>query len=114
MKTKFIFLTIILAPLILFSQKNNHIKLVVGIVADQMRYDYLEKYYNDFEENGFKKLIQLGTNFTNCKINFIPTVTGSGHASVYTGTTPYFHGIISNDWKDRKSLQSINCCKSFS
>jgi predicted AlkP superfamily pyrophosphatase or phosphodiesterase len=51
-----------------------------------------------------------GTNFTNCKINYIPTVTGAGHASIYTGTTPYFNGIVANDWKERATAKNINCC----
>jgi len=92
-----------------YAQKSKEPKLAVGIVVDQMRYDYLEKFYNDFGENGFKRLINGGTNFTNCKINYIPTVTGAGHASIYTGTTPYFHGIIANDWKDRRTFDNVNC-----
>jgi len=109
MKNKYLMLYLFLIPIILFPQKKTQPKLVVGIVVDQMRYDYLEKYYNDFGENGFKKLIHQGANFTNCRINYIPTVTGAGHASIYTGTTPYFHGIAANDWKDRESGNNINC-----
>ncbi|MCB9248685.1 MAG: alkaline phosphatase family protein [Ignavibacteriales bacterium] len=109
MKIKILILSLVLIPLILFSQEKNEPKLVVGIVVDQMRYDYLEKFYDDFSENGFKKLINDGSNFTNCKINYVPTVTGAGHASIYTGTTPYYHGIITNDWKDRNTGDNINC-----
>ena len=109
MKNKLTFYIFILFSFLMIAQTENQPKLVVGIVVDQMRYDYLEKYYNDFSENGFKKLINQGSNFTNCLINYIPTVTGSGHASVYTGTTPYYNGIVSNDWIDRKSLTKINC-----
>jgi len=97
----------------LIAQSNTQPKLVVGIVVDQMRYDYLEKFYNDFGEEGFKRLMKKGTNFTNCKINYVPTLTGAGHASIYTGTTPYFHGVIGNDWKDRETTNSINCCTSL-
>jgi predicted AlkP superfamily phosphohydrolase/phosphomutase len=110
MKNKLIFMYLLFIPLILFSQKKNQPKLVVGIVVDQMRYDYLEKYYNDFEENGFKKLMNHGSNFTNCAINYIPTVTAAGHASIYTGTTPYYHGIVTNNWKNRNSNEYINAC----
>ncbi|MDX1699689.1 MAG: alkaline phosphatase family protein, partial [Melioribacteraceae bacterium] len=113
MKTKLFFLCIIIAPIILLSQKEKDIKLVVGIVVDQMRYDYLERYYNEFGENGFRRLINEGTNFTNCRINYIPTVTGAGHASIYTGTSPYYHGIVANDWKDRNTIEDINCCSSI-
>jgi predicted AlkP superfamily pyrophosphatase or phosphodiesterase len=73
-------------------------KLVVGIVIDQMRYDYLSKYYSKFSENGFKKLINQGFNCKNTNYNYSPTYTGPGHASIYTGTTPAFHGIVGNDW----------------
>ncbi|MBP3286290.1 MAG: alkaline phosphatase family protein [Prevotella sp.] len=71
-------------------------KLVVGIVVDQMRWDYLSIYYNRFTREGFRRLIDEGYSFDNCLINYIPTVTAIGHASVYTGTTPAFHGICGN------------------
>ena len=73
-------------------------KLVVGIVIDQMRYDYISKYYSKFSENGFKKLIKQGFSCKNTNYNYSPTYTGPGHASIYTGTTPAFHGIVGNDW----------------
>jgi len=73
-------------------------KLVVGIVIDQMRFDYISKYYSKFSENGFKKLIKQGFNCKNTNYNYSPTYTGPGHASIYTGTTPAFHGIVGNDW----------------
>ena len=104
----------IIFSLIGYAQKDEKPKLVVGIVVDQMRYDYLEKFYNHFGNNGFKRLLNNGTNFTNCKINYIPTVTGAGHASIYTGTIPYFHGIIANDWKDRTTFENVNCVTAVS
>ena len=106
-------ITLVFLHSLLFGQRINEPKLVVGIVIDQMRYDYLEKFYNDFGDSGFKKLVNDGANFTNCKINYIPTVTGSGHASIYTGTTPYYHGIISNDWKNRFTEKNVNCCSAI-
>jgi predicted AlkP superfamily pyrophosphatase or phosphodiesterase len=84
-------------------QENKQPKLIVGIVVDQMRYDYLSKYYNKFSENGFKKLLTQGFNCKNTNFNYAPTYTGPGHASIYTGTTPSFHGIIGNDWFVRDS-----------
>jgi predicted AlkP superfamily pyrophosphatase or phosphodiesterase len=97
------------------AQDKSQPKLVVGVVVDQMRYDYLEKYYEDFDEQGgFKKLLREGTNFTNCVINYIPTVTAAGHASIYTGTTPFFNGIIANDWKHRQTAKNINACDAIS
>jgi hypothetical protein len=71
-------------------------KLVVGIVVDQMRWDYLSYYYNRFTREGFRKMIDEGYSYDNCMINYIPTVTAIGHTSVYTGTTPAFHGICGN------------------
>ena len=73
-------------------------KLVVGIVVDQMRWDYLSRYYDQFQEDGFKRLINKGYSCDNCLINYLPTVTSIGHTSVYTGTTPALHGICGNDF----------------
>ena len=73
-------------------------KLVVGIVVDQMRWDYLSRYYDQFQEDGFKRLIEKGYSCDNCLINYVPTVTAIGHTSVYTGTTPALHGICGNDF----------------
>ncbi|MEI7661761.1 MAG: alkaline phosphatase family protein [Bacteroidota bacterium] len=86
-------------------------KLIVGIVVDQMRYDYLYRYYNQYSDRGFRRLIREGMNFTFAHYNYIPTYTGPGHASIYTGSTPYYHGIISNDWYDRKSKKTIYCTR---
>ena len=80
------------------SQINENPKLVVGIVVDQMRYDYLTRYYSKYGEGGFKRLISEGFNCKNNHINYIPTKTAPGHASIYTGTTPKYHGVIGNDW----------------
>lgn len=84
-------------------------KLVVGIVVDQMRYDYLYRFYSLYGENGFKRLMHEGSNFTFAHYNYVPTYTAPGHTSIYTGTTPYFHGIISNEWYDRTSKKIIYC-----
>lgn len=102
--------SIIVFTISLNAQIKNKPSLVVGIVVDQMRYDYLEKYSKDFGEDGFKRLLTNGSNFTNCKINYIPTVTAAGHASIYTGTTPFYNGIVSNDWKIRATQKNINSC----
>lgn len=84
-------------------------KLVVGIVVDQMRYDYLTRFWNRFGEDGFKKLVNEGYNFKNHHFNYVPTYTGPGHASVWTGTTPMNHGIIGNNWYDKVNDQMIYC-----
>lgn len=84
-------------------------KLVVGITVDQMRYDYIEKYWNDFGDKGFKRLLGEGFFCRNLRYNYMPTYTGPGHASIFTGTTPAFHGIIQNDWYERSSGLTIYC-----
>lgn len=85
-------------------------KLVVGIVIDQMRYDYLYRYKNKFGRGGFNRLINDGFNVHQCHYNYVPTETAPGHASIYTGTTPSIHGIIANEWMSRyvkKSHSSV-------
>ena len=84
-------------------------KLVVGIVVDQMRYDYLTRFWDRFGEDGFKKLVNEGYNFKNNHFNYVPTYTGPGHASVYTGTSPMNHGIIGNGWYDKFIHESVYC-----
>ncbi len=84
-------------------------KLVVGIVIDQMRYDYLYRFESLYGNEGFKKIIKDGTNFTFAHFNYVPTYTGPGHSCIYTGTTPYFNGIISNDWYDKVTKKKVYC-----
>lgn len=84
-------------------------KLVVGIVVDQMRYDYLTRFYNKYGDGGFKRLLNEGFNCKNSQFNYIPTKTGPGHASIFTGTTPKYHGIIGNDWYDKDLKKNVYC-----
>ncbi len=91
------------------SQEKNTPKVVVGIVVDQMCYEYLYRYNSKFSEGGFKRLMNDGTNCRTTMYNYVPTYTGPGHASIYTGTTPENHGIIENEWYDRKSKAEVNC-----
>ena len=86
-----------------------HPKLVVGIVIDQMRYDYLYRFESLYGNEGFKKIMKDGTNFTFAHFNYVPTYTGPGHSCIYTGTTPYFNGIISNDWYDKVTKKKVYC-----
>lgn len=87
-------------------------RLVVGIIIDQMRWDYLYRYYDRYaEEGGFKKLLNHGFSCDNTVIPYIHTVTACGHASVYTGTVPAIHGITGNDWWDKK-LKDFRYCTS--
>jgi predicted AlkP superfamily pyrophosphatase or phosphodiesterase len=84
-------------------------KLVVGIVVDQMRVDYLYRYYNKFGENGFKKLLNKGSFFANTHYNYVPTVTAPGHAAIFTGATPAINGIVGNYWYDIQKHKRIYC-----
>lgn len=84
-------------------------RLVVGIVVDQMRYDYLTRFYSKYGDDGFKRIMQNGFSAENAHFNYIPTYTAPGHASIYTGTTPANHGIIANDWYDKFAKKSIYC-----
>lgn len=94
----------------LFSQQDtSKPKLVVGIVVDQMRNDYIYRYWNDYGNGGFRRLVNDGFYFKNAHYNYVPTITGPGHSSIYTGTTPRFHGIIANEWIDKKTGKKIKC-----
>ena len=98
----------------LYSQKADKPKLVVGIVVDQMRHDYILRFWNDFGEDGFKKLIGNGLNCTQTHYTYIPTKTGPGHATIYTGSDPTIHGICGNDWYIPSKQVSINCVEDSS
>lgn len=84
-------------------------KLVVGIVVDQMKMEYLYRFSDDFTANGFKRLMNNGYTFQNMHYNYMPTYTAPGHASIYTGTTPATHGIVSNEWFSRKLGKQMYC-----
>ncbi len=109
MMRKLLFSLFIVFTNILLAQNPNPPKLVVGIVVDQMRFDYLYKYWNKFGDGGFKKLVNDGYQCKNLQYNYVPTYTGPGHSSIYTGTTPARHGIISNDWFNRETNSGIYC-----
>lgn len=84
-------------------------KLVVGLVIDQMRWDYLYRYQNKYGNDGFKRLLNQGYSFNNVMIPYIPTVTALGHTSVYTGSVPSIHGIAGNDWTDKTTGKNVYC-----
>ncbi len=83
--------------------------LVVGIVVDQMRYEYLNKFYDRYSDKGFKRLMNEGINCKDNHYNYAPTVTAAGHASVYTGTVPAVHGIVGNDWIEVVNGKKMYC-----
>lgn len=84
-------------------------KLVVGIVVDQMRWDYLYRFYNRFGQGGFKRLLGEGFRCENTTINYLPSATAVGHSSIFTGTVPAIHGIAGNDWIDQLTGKSVYC-----
>lgn len=86
-------------------------KLVVGIIVDQMRQEYLYRFSDRFVAGGFKRFSEQGFMLTNGHYNYIPTYTGPGHASVYSGTTPSTHGIIANEWYNRTLGKFIYCAE---
>jgi predicted AlkP superfamily pyrophosphatase or phosphodiesterase len=83
--------------------------LVVALVVDQMRFDYLYRYWDKYEAGGFRRLVGQGFNCRNVNFNYMPTYTGPGHASIFTGTVPAIHGIIGNNWFDRESGREVYC-----
>ena len=84
-------------------------KLVIGIVVDQMRFDYIDRFWDDYGNNGFKQLVREGYSYKNTHFSYAPTYTGPGHASIFTGTTPAHHGIIANNWYDKELKKSVYC-----
>lgn len=89
-------------------------KLVVGLVVDQMRWDYLYRYYNRYTNGGFKRLINEGFSVENTFIPYTPTYTACGHTCIYTGSVPAVHGIIGNDWYDPESKKNVYCTEDSS
>jgi predicted AlkP superfamily pyrophosphatase or phosphodiesterase len=86
-------------------------KLVVGIVVDQMRWDYLYRFYNRYQNNGFKRLLNEGFSCENTQVNYIPTFTGPGHTCIYTGSVPSIHGIAGNDYIVQATGKSMYCAE---
>ena len=84
-------------------------KLVVGLVIDQMRYDYLYRYSNRYGAGGFKRMLREGFSCENNQITYIPTVTAAGHTGIYTGSVPSIHGIAGNEWTVQSTGKSMYC-----
>ncbi|AWG22064.1 alkaline phosphatase [Flavobacterium faecale] len=106
MKRVFLLLTGVFMSTI---QAQERPKLVVGIVVDQMKMEYLYRFSDDFSKDGFKRLMGDGYTFQNMHYNYMPTYTAPGHASIYTGTTPANHGIVSNEWFSRSLGKEMYC-----
>src|SRR5262245_4413760 len=78
-------------------------KLVLVIVVDQFRYDYLERFGDLFGNAGFRRLMNEGALFTNANYDYVPTFTACGHAAIFAGSSPAYNGIIGNFWFERES-----------
>tara|TARA_R110002073_G_scaffold233329_1_gene394506 strand:+ start:7020 stop:8672 length:1653 start_codon:yes stop_codon:yes gene_type:complete len=115
MKNLLLFIICVTLSLSCLAQKqtakvdNTKTKLVVGIVVDQMRYEYLTRFQKRFGQGGFMRMINDGYNCKNNHYNYVPTYTGPGHASIFTGTTPKYHGVIANGWYDKETKKNVYC-----
>lgn len=84
-------------------------KLVVGVVVDQMRWDYLYRFYDRYGKGGLKRLMNDGFNCQNTKIDYLPSFTAPGHTCIYTGSVPALHGIVANEWEDIRTGREWYC-----
>jgi predicted AlkP superfamily pyrophosphatase or phosphodiesterase len=92
------------------AQKIQRPKLVVGIVVDQMRWDYLYRYYDRYDPNGgFKRMLKQGFSCENTMIPYTPTITACGHTSIYSGSVAAISGITGNFWWDKYQMKSVYC-----
>jgi hypothetical protein len=109
-----LFLFLLFLPLSLVCQESRIIppekpKLVIGIVIDQMRYDYIFRYWSKFGDNGFHRLLNEGTFCKNAQFNYLFTQSSVGYATIATGAMPSSHGIISEEWYQRLKKEKIQC-----
>lgn len=86
-------------------------KLVVLVVFDQLRGDYLSRWAELFGPDGFNRLKHSGIWFSHCHIPYACTSTGPGHAALVTGAPPSVNGIVENAWYDRATAQVVYCCE---
>lgn len=111
---KFLTFPLLLATFSIFAQSGNQTqlnrpKLVVGIVVDQMRWDYLYRYYDRYSNTGFKRMLNEGFTCENTMLNYVPSYTAIGHSTIYTGSVPAIHGIAGNDFIVQATGESLYC-----
>ena len=92
----------------------NRPKLVVVLVIDQFRCDYLMRFRPLFGKGGFGRLLDGGAVYTDCRYDYATTITGPGHATLLTGAYPNVHGIIGNNWYDRDQKREVYCVEDSS
>jgi predicted AlkP superfamily pyrophosphatase or phosphodiesterase len=115
-KVFFTYIIILSFSINISAQKNNTTnttaskpKIVVGIVIDQMRWDYLYRYSNRYSNEGFNRLIKKGYSFENTFIPYVPTYTAVGHTCIYTGAVPATNGIVGNNWYEKTIRKNMYC-----
>lgn len=112
MRRLFLGLALLAAITNIGAQSVQRPKLVVGIVVDQMRWDYLYRYYNRYSgDGGFKRFLNEGFTCENTFIPYTPTITACGHTCIYTGSVPAFHGITGNTWWDNQQKRQVYCAE---
>ncbi|MEP7238878.1 MAG: alkaline phosphatase PafA [Ferruginibacter sp.] len=84
-------------------------KLVVGLVIDQMRWDYMYRFNALYSEGGFKRLLKEGFSAENTLVPYVPTYTAVGHTCIYTGSVPAITGIVGNNWFDKTTGKGVYC-----
>src|SRR5271163_2380609 len=100
-------ITALLVPAAFASAYNGHPKLVVVVVIDQFRGDYLERYRDQFGDSGFRLFLDHGAYFTDCNYDYANTRTAPGHATLFTGAYSNGHGIVANEWWDSKKKRMV-------
>lgn len=95
-------------PLAHASAYNAHPKLVVILVIDQFRADYLERYRDQFVEGGFRLFLDRGASFTECNYQYANTRTAPGHATLLSGAYSDGHGILANEWWDPQRKRMVS------
>ncbi len=103
---RFLWLFFLTPTLTLAAEPPPRPRLVLTIVIDQFRYDYLTRYREEYA-GGFARLLTQGAVFTNARFEHFPTVTATGHSTILTGALPTLSGIIGNDWYDRDAGKQV-------
>ena len=115
---KLLLYIIFFLPLVLQAQTSSSVprpRLVVGIVVDQMRWDYFYRFYDRYSETGaFRRLLRNGFSCDQTYINYVPTYTACGHSAIYTGSVPALNGITGNDWWDYEQNRFVYCTQNDS
>lgn len=113
LKKSFIVLMLLTQVFVVLAQKKKQAgpkpRLVVGMVVDQMRWDYLTRFQDRFGQRGFKRVLKEGFSCDNSMIPYAQTATAAGHATIYTGTVPSIHGIVGNEWYDKLLQKPVYC-----